>query len=106
MPTMMHEVDVSPVVPGDVPVNPTISVSLPINKEIAEMLKVGDNIKVEFDAQVNELSNDTFMSDESFSMRVEMQRIKVHHENEFEEMAREDEMDESMDDDPFVEFTP
>lgn len=104
MPTMTHEVDVSPVVPGDVPVNPTMSISLPISKEIAEMLAVGDNVSIEFDATVKEISNDSFMDDDSYSIRVDMQRLKLHHENEFEAMARDDERDE--DDDPVVEFMP
>ena len=100
------EVDVAPIEPDSSPVNPTMSVWLPINEEIADMIKVDDNIHVMFDAQVIGIDNESGGIDtDNYTMRVKVQRIKVGAEgNEFEEMHRDDMLEEMHNNDEFVAF--
>ena len=99
MAEVTHEVQVaSPIPEPDIPVNPTHSIWLPISKEIAEALRINKTAHVEFDGMVTEISNDGFgIETNNHNVRLDVQRVKITHENEFEEMAREMEDDDDGD---------
>jgi hypothetical protein len=89
--TVSHEVQVSQVEPAaDVPVNPSHSIYLPVNEEIAKALQIEQTAHVSFDGIVKEVDAGYDDSDH-YSIRLDVQRVNIKHENLFEEMAREDE---------------
>ena len=84
------EVNVSTIAQGDVPINPSYSISLPVSEEMAKALAVGDRVHVSFDAVLRSIDSGWDDTDQH-DIRVDATKVKVVSENEWEEMAREDE---------------
>lgn len=89
MPTETHEIDLPPIIPETVS-SEVHSIYLPISKELAEdILSVGDRVHISATGIVKEL--DAGFSDSSdHSMRLDIKRVTVETENEFEKLSKDD----------------
>ncbi len=92
----MPKYDIPAAPPSEEPegVSSTYSLRLPINGEIAETLGIDDEIEVRFKGVVKGIERDEFEErtrPDAHSMRVDLSSIAVYTENEWEQMAREDE---------------
>jgi len=67
-------------------------VYLPVSKEIAEALKLDETAHVSFEGVVKEVSAGYDDTDD-YSVTLNIRSVTIENENEFEQMAREEEDD-------------
>jgi hypothetical protein len=85
----VHEVDVAPIVPETASTE-TYSIHLPVSKELAEeILDVGDRVHISATGIVKELSSG-YMDTPDYSMRLDIKKVSVETENEFEQLSKDD----------------
>ena len=70
----------------------SFSVYLPVNKEIADTVDVDDVVEIHLKAVVKGLNNREQSNDaDRYEIQIELREVDVYGENEYENMAREDE---------------
>jgi len=88
MATETFEVDFPTIEPETVS-SEVHSIYLPIGKDLAESLTVGDRVHIRATGIVKEISAG-FMDSDDHSLRLDVKRVEVDTENEFEVLSRDD----------------